>query len=88
MASTSLVLTDVYQDLGAGPRFGSLEDGKLAALHIGASAPDDDTLDYHTFGVAEGVEGTFRYSGTENVYVRVHPSTPGTRTRITHTAVV
>ena len=83
---TYFQLNDSYQLIGAGPCLITIEEGTLALAHVAGSAPSDTDAG-HTFGVAPGVEGALSYSGTENVYVRIHPKNRSQPTKVAYTEV-
>lgn len=87
MATDELQLTDSYQEVCAGPCLITVEEGLMFLAHIAGSAPAADAPG-HSAGTAPGVEGGLSYSGTENVYVKIHPKTKGQPTRVSYTEVL
>jgi hypothetical protein len=69
MATQEKTLTTSFQLLAAGPLVVTLEQGKVAMLHIAASAPSP-TAPAHRL-----VRGTdresFTYNGADNVYAKI-----------------
>ena len=85
MATISLVLTNVYQLVGAGPGLMTIEDGIRVKFHIGVSLPGvDDPA--HTMTRASD-RSSMSYSGTENIYAKVAENVKGTATKVSYTAV-
>jgi len=89
MATGSLELTDLYQEVGTGPLLATLEQGNRALFHIAASAPAE-SAPAHSIFFAPGVTAAFSYSGSENVYAKRSPaqSSAPVKTVISYTEVV
>lgn len=80
----SKTLNNSYQEIITGACMLTLEEGQAVRLHIGSSAPADDTDAFHGLNP---LNSPLSYSGGLKVYARIDDKAFGTVTKISYTGV-